>query len=559
MRLCGGVITVNRLARWMRHPLTFYGWPVEKSDVTSAPPIAAMSGRARDLLAGLVGVVTAVVTLAVAALIALFFGLSNPLISVGSLVIDLAPAGVKDFAISLFGTGDKVFLLVVLGIIVFAASVAVGVLEVRRAPLGFLLFLVVAFVGLVAAVTRANASILDAVPTIAGTVVGILVLRALIARLERWRVAMTKGQPRTRSTIGALERRSFLQYAIAAGVAGIVVGTGASLITGASTAITAVRKKIKLPIAATPAPAIPAGAQLHIPGISPYIVPNADFYRIDTALQIPSIDPATWTLKITGMVENEVEISFAELEKLPLEEHLITLTCVSQVVGGELIGNARWLGYPIRHLLARAKPKAGADMVLSTSIDGFTAGSPLSVLQDDSVDALLAIGMNGEPLPLEHGFPVRMVVPGLYGYVSATKWVVNWKVTTFAEDQGYWTPRGWSAKGPIKLSSRIDTPTGNRQLKAGKVAIAGVAWEQHVGISAVDVQIDGGGWRSATLAEVVSVDTWLQWVYEWDATPGQHRIAVRATNTDGVVQTSRLADPAPNGSTGLHTITVSVA
>jgi DMSO/TMAO reductase YedYZ molybdopterin-dependent catalytic subunit len=532
---------------------------VENSDVSIAPAAAPMPRRQRDLLAGLVGVVTAVVTLAVAALVALLFGLSNPLISVGSLVIDLAPPGAKDFAISLFGTGDKVFLLVVLGIVVFAAAVAVGVLEVRRPPFGFLLFLVIAFVALVAAMTRANASILDAVPTIAGTVVGILVLRILLARLERWRAAMTKQRQGTRADTGALERRSFLQYAIAAGVASVVVGTGASIITGASSAVTAVRNKIKLPVAAAPAPVIPAAAELHVPGISPYIVANPDFYRIDTALQIPSIDPATWTLKITGMVENEVEISFAELEKLPLEEHLITLTCVSQEVGGDLVGNAMWLGYPIRNLLARAKPKAGADMVLSTSIDGFTAGSPLSVLQDDRVDALLAIGMNGEPLPPEHGFPVRMVVPGLYGYVSATKWVVNWKVTTFAEDQGYWTPRGWSEKGPIKLSSRIDTPKDNRQLKAGRIAIAGVAWEQHVGISAVDVQIDGGAWRSATLAKVVSVDTWLQWVYEWDATPGQHQIAVRATNTEGVVQTSKLADPAPNGSTGLHTITVSVA
>ncbi|MDQ1574495.1 MAG: hypothetical protein QOH44_2054, partial [Actinomycetota bacterium] len=292
--------------------------------MSSAPAAAPMPRRQRDLLAGLVGVVTAVVTLAVAALVALLFGLSNPLISVGSLVIDLAPPGAKDFAISLFGTGDKVFLLVVLGIVVFAAAVAVGVLEVRRPPFGFLLFLVIAFVALVAAMTRANASILDAVPTIAGTVVGILVLRILLARLERWRAAMTKQRQGTRADAGALERRSFLQYAIAAGVASVVVGTGASIITGASSAVTAVRNKIKLPVAAAPAPVIPAAAELHVPGISPYIVANPDFYRIDTALQIPSIDPATWTLKITGMVENEVEISFAELEKLPLEEHLIT-------------------------------------------------------------------------------------------------------------------------------------------------------------------------------------------------------------------------------------------
>jgi DMSO/TMAO reductase YedYZ molybdopterin-dependent catalytic subunit len=531
--------------------------------MTEAPvepvTVAPMSARTRDLFAGLVGIVTAVVTLAVASVIALFFGLSNPLISVGSLVIDLAPPGVKDFAIALFGTGDKVFLLSILGVVVFAAAVAVGILQVRKPPFGILLLLFVAFVAVIASVTRANAGIQDAVPTILGAVVGLLLLRTLTRRLDTWRASREKIRARNPAMTGVLERRSFLRFAIATGAVGVVVGTGASLISGASSVVTAARSKIKLPFATKPAAPVPAAAELHVPGISPYLVPNADFYRIDTALQVPSVDPETWSLKISGMVESEVEISFAELTKLPLEEHYITLTCVSQEVGGNLIGNAKWLGYPIRNLLARAKPLAGADMLLSTSIDGFTAGSPLSVLQDDTVDALLAVGMNGQPLPLEHGFPVRMVVPGLYGYVSATKWVTQWKLTTFAQDQGYWTPRGWSAMGPIKLSSRIDTPKDGRQLKAGKVAIAGVAWQQHVGVSKVEVQIDHNAWQTATLAKVVTVDTWLQWVYEWDATPGQHTIKVRASNDEGEVQTAALADPAPNGSTGLHTIQVGVA
>jgi DMSO/TMAO reductase YedYZ molybdopterin-dependent catalytic subunit len=523
------------------------------------PEITHLSRRELDLMAALAGIVTALVTLAVAGVLALFFGLTNPLIAVGSLTIDLAPPGVKDFAISLFGTGDKAFLLSVLGVVVFIAAVAVGIFQSRKPPIGTLILLAVGFIALSAVLTRANSGLLDAVPTIIGVGVGILLLRSLMNRLDRWRIARNKKPLRNRATPGAMERRSFLQFTITAGVVGLVVGTGASIITGASSAVSAARTKIKLPRATTPIAPIPAAAELHVPGISPYIVPNSDFYRIDTALQVPSVDPTTWKLKIHGMVENEIELTFKELEKLPLEEHLITLTCVSQEVGGNLIGNAKWLGYPIRELLARAKPTAGADMLLSTSIDGFTAGSPLTTLQDSTVDALLAIGMNGEPLPIEHGFPVRMVVPGLYGYVSATKWVVDWKVTTFAKDQGYWTPRGWSAKGPIKLSSRIDTPTGRKQLKAGKVAIAGVAWQQHTGVSAVEVQIDKGEWKPATLAKVVSVDTWLQWVYEWDATPGNHQITVRATNDEGMIQSAVELPPAPNGSTGLHSIGVSVA
>ena len=302
-----------------------------------------------------------------------------------------------------------------------------------------------------------------------------------------------------------------------------------------------------------------AGATIDVPGISPFVTPNADFYRIDTALQVPSINPDKWRLKVTGMVEKEVSLSFAELLAKPLEEHLATLTCVSNDVGGDLIGNALWLGYPIRNLLAQAVPTAGADMVLSTSIDGFTAGTPLSVLQDTGTNAMLAVGMNGTALPLEHGFPVRMVVPGLYGYVSATKWVVELKVTKFSEDQGYWTPRGWDAKGPIKLASRIDTPLTGAAISAGTIAIAGVAWEQHVGVKTVEVQVDDGPWVEASLADSISPDTWRQWVYRWPAGKGSHRIRVRATDATGNTQRQTRQAPAPNGSEGWHSITVNVS
>ncbi|HWJ51992.1 MAG TPA: molybdopterin-dependent oxidoreductase, partial [Propionibacteriaceae bacterium] len=259
----------------------------------------------------------------------------------------------------------------------------------------------------------------------------------------------------------------------------------------------------------------------------------------------------------TGMVENPFEIDYATLSAKPLIEHMITLTCVSNNVGGPLAGNALWLGYPIRELLAEAKPRQGADMVLSTSDDGFTVSTPLEVLTDPNREALLAIGMNGAPLPIEHGFPVRMVVPGLYGYVSATKWVTELKVTTFAADQGYWTPLGWSARGPIKIASRIDVPARNR-IDAGPVTVAGVAWAQHTGISGVEVQIDQDPWQPAQLAEVVGPDTWRQWKFDWNATAGEHTITVRATDANGKLQIADSAPPAPDGATGYHQLRVKV-
>jgi DMSO/TMAO reductase YedYZ molybdopterin-dependent catalytic subunit len=311
-----------------------------------------------------------------------------------------------------------------------------------------------------------------------------------------------------------------------------------------------------LPAPAKPAPPVPAGADLDLPELTPYVTDNDDFYRIDTALQVPAIDPADWSLSITGMVANPFQIDYATLSAKPLVEHMITLTCVSNEVGGRLAGNALWLGYPIRELLAEAKPQQGADMVLSTSDDGFTVGTPLEVLTDPNREALLAIGMNGAPLPIEHGFPVRMVVPGLYGYVSATKWVTELKVTTFAADQGYWTPLGWSARGPIKIASRIDRPGGT--IDQGPVTVAGVAWAQHTGIAGVEVQIDQDPWQPAQLAEVVGPDTWRQWKFDWTAPVGQHTITVRATDANGKLQVAEYAPPAPDGATGYHKVQVKV-
>ena len=516
-----------------------------------------MTRRRATLWAAVVGLLAAISTLAVAEVAALVLApASSPLLAVGSLVIDLVPAWLKEFVIALFGTGDKVALLVTLAVVVAVLAAVVGVLEYRRPPFGIAGLVAVGAIATVAVTTRAESTALWAVPTVLGMVVGVLVLRLATDRLHRWAAAETSA-PREFSDAG-VSRRGFVTFVIGTAAASVVVGVAARAMNAGTNAVNAVRTALKLPAPAVAAPAIPAGAELDIAGLPPLVSPNADFYRIDTALQVPVINADDWKLRITGMVENEIEVTFAELLALPLVETYVTLMCVSNEVGGYLTGNAKWLGYPIRELLARAKPTSGADVVLSTSQDGFTATTPLEVLEDTARNSLLAVGMNGEALPLEHGYPVRMVVPGLYGYVSATKWVVELKVSTFAKESAYWTDRGWSARGPVKTSSRIDVPSFGASLQPGKVAIAGVAWAQHVGIERVEVRVDTEPWQEATLAEAISADTWRQWFIEWDATSGDHTLEVRATDATGFTQTEKRVDVVPDGAEGWHTIQVRV-
>lgn len=503
------------------------------------------------------GIVAVVAFLAVAEFGALLLGgAGSPLVAVGSAVIDLAPPAAKDLMVGLFGTGDKAALFVLMAVVTAGISAGAGVLERRRPPFGALVFAVGGALSLAAVTTRSGSGTWDGLPSVLGVVAAIVVLRLLLRRLRRWEAAaaVPSASPRPAAT----ERRTFLVWGAATAVAAVVVGGASRLGTSAMQAAAAARRAIRLPQPATTATPVPAGASLDVSGITPYVTPNADFYRIDTALRVPSVDPAQWKLRIHGAVEREVELTWDELLALPLEEHMATLSCVSNEVGGDLIGNALWLGYPIRELLARAGVRDGADMVLSRSVDGFSAGTPLDVLQDPDTAAMLAVGMNGEPLPPEHGFPVRMVVPGLFGYVSATKWVNELEVTRFSDAQGYWTPRGWSERGPVKLESRIDTPRDGASLTAGKtVAVAGVAWQPHRGVKGVQVRVDDGEWQDATLADSVSADTWRQWVWRWTPTAGSHRLQVRATGTDGQVQTSVERPPAPNGATGWHTVQVS--
>jgi DMSO/TMAO reductase YedYZ molybdopterin-dependent catalytic subunit len=514
----------------------------------------------------LAGIVAGALTVSVAELLAALLvrsghsqGTPSPVVALGQAFIDRTPLWLKNLAVSTFGTHDKQALLTGIAAVVVVVAAVAGIVGARHRVTGLLIVVAMAAVAGLAVLSRLKASGTDLFPLAIGTVVGLFALTKLLDRWARSDLARPPEPEDTPSVRvdGDLARRSFLRALAGGGVFAVLAGVGAQVIAHASRAVQASRAALALPapVGATPTPAQLTG--LDVPGISAMVTPPDEFYRIDTALSVPQLATEDWHLRVHGMVEREIRMTFADLLALPMIERQTTLTCVSNEVGGDLIGNQVWLGHPIRELLARAQPTQDADMVLSTSIDGFTAGTPLDALTDDNRDALLAVAMGGEPLPVEHGFPVRMVVPGLYGYVSATKWVVDLEVTRFDQAEGYWTPRGWSARGPIKTGSRIDVPRG--KAKAGKVAVAGVAWAQHRGIERVEVRVDEGAWAPARLGEGGTADTWKQWVYEWDARPGKHTLQVRATDGLDDVQTGDEASPAPDGATGWDTVTVTVS
>lgn len=496
------------------------------------------------------GVAAGAVGTGVGELVAALTGPSSaPLIAAAQAFIDLTPPWLKDAAIATFGVHDKQALLVGASVVLAALSAVAGLLA-RRAP-GPALTLVLGLgaVGSLAAATRPDATLFSVLPAVLGALAGATTLTVL-----RNRVLAVGPGPDATDPAG---RRALLTGSGAALAGGVVAaGIGRSLGAAARGAGTS-REGVLLPAPASRAPALPGDVEVGVPGVVPFRVPDADFYRIDTATVVPRLRAEDWRLRIHGMVSREVTLDFAQLLSGALVERDLTLICVSNEVGGDLTGNARWLGLPLAPLLASAGPHPDADMVLSTSADGWTCSTPLDVLTDGR-DALLAIGMNGEPLPFEHGFPVRMVVPGLYGYVSATKWVTELEVTRFDRATAYWTTRGWSARGPVKTQSRIDVPRQGDQVRAGRVAVAGIAWAQHRGIRAVEVRVDDGPWQAARLGGEVSVDTWRQWVFAWDAAPGTHRLTVRAADRTGAVQTGEQAPPAPDGATGWHTIDVTV-
>jgi DMSO/TMAO reductase YedYZ molybdopterin-dependent catalytic subunit len=511
-------------------------------------------------MAALAGVAAAAVVLSVAELIGAFFtARATPVIALGSTFIDFTPLWMKNFAVDTFGTNDKAALFAGMGLTIFLLACVLGVVAYRKWALGVAGVLLMGAVIVASVVTRAGVKPLDAIPTVLGTVAGLVVLRLLVAPL--WRL---KAWPEAPSDTGAKEpdrpaasRRRFLAAAGITVVGAGIAATGGRLLSAARSSIAKARDALKLPVPVNPARAVPAGVQSTASGVGPWLTPNGDFYRIDTALSVPEINAADWELRVHGLVEQEVRLTFRDLLDADLIESHVTLTCVSNPVGGDLAGNAKWLGMPLREVLKRARPKDGADMVLSTSVDGFSASTPLEVLQDDR-DAMLAIGMNGEPLPLEHGYPVRMVVPGLYGFVSATKWVVDLEVTRFADNKAYWTQRGWSEHGPIKTMSRVEVPRSFAKVPAGRVAIGGTAWAQTRGITRVEVQIDNGPWAEATLSAEASLITWRQWWFDWEAARGAHYIKVRATDGTGEVQTEQRADPVPDGASGWQSVMVTV-
>jgi len=532
-----------------------------------------LSGRGRldgrnAGLGAVAGVLAAGAALGVGQFVAGLTGASgSPVVVVGELQIDFTPPWLKNFAITEFGADDKLVLVTGIVVVLGAFAALVGAAATRRMAYGMAGIAVFAAVGLTAAATRPHATVASLLPTLAAIASAVAVLHLLIplvrpparpaARAVSYDPVTGPGEvePATDEPEGS-PRRSFLAAGVATAGIAAAAGLAGRLLTERSSVASA-QKSLRIPRPAVTTQALPLGVDLDIPGLAPFVTPNGKFYRVDTALVLPQVDPSSWQLRIHGMVDREITLTFDQLIKRPLIEDYITLCCVSNPVDGPYIGNAKWLGASLAGLLRQAGIKAGADQLLCTSVDGFTSGTPVQTVMDGR-DALLAVAMNGQPLPIAHGFPARMVVPGLYGYVSATKWVTDIEVTTFAGNYAYWAQRGWSQQAPIKTECRIDVPNGLSEIKAGRTAVAGVAWAQHKGIEAVEVRVDRGPWQEARLASVPGLDTWRQWVWEWDATSGGHVLEARATDKTGYTQTSVLAPPEPNGASGYPMVSVPV-
>ncbi|MFE3454165.1 molybdopterin-dependent oxidoreductase [Nonomuraea sp. NPDC059194] len=487
---------------------------------------------------------------------------AGPLVAAGSAFIDLTPGWLKDFAIRTFGERDKDVLLAGLTLAVAAFAALAGVLAPFRPYLAFGGMVTLGALAGLAALTRPGADWLHVLPSLTATAVGLLTLHLL---RRAWLRAFAGGAvtvcgdghgDRVSGPADGTARRTFLVTGGAVLGAAVLGGAGSRAI-GAARDAAAGSGLLVLPAAAEPAPPLPYGSDLRLPGLSPFTTPNADFYRVDTALVVPRVPYENWRLRIHGLVDRPFELTMAQLLALPLLERDITLTCVSNEVGGPYVGHARWLGVDLAALLRRAGVHVKADQILSRSADGWTCGTPVETVLDGR-DALVAVGMNGQTLSPVHGFPARMIIPGLYGYVSATKWLTDIKLTRFGDEQAYWTRRGWADNAPIKTASRIEVPGPFARLSAGPTTIAGTAWAQHRGVAAVEVRVDGGAWQQATLAPSPNPDTWRQWHLQWQATPGDHRIEARATDATGHTQPQQRAEPFPDGATGWHSVLATV-
>ncbi len=486
------------------------------------------------------GAVAVAVAFGVSEVLAALLRQPSPIRAIGDWVIDNVPPGVKDWAIATFGVYDKAVRVVGIVLVGLVLGVAVGLTVRKSFGLAW-----VAFGGF--AILGALAVRLDSLASALGPWVVAAVGAASGVGSLRW---LTKPRVETDDS-----RRGFLVRAGSLAVLATAFAGAGRLLATQIRRLAAGRDEVVLPRSIEPVAAPTAEADLMVPNLTPIVVPNDDFYRIDTALVVPQVDITTWQLSVTGLVENEYSIDFAELLDMPMVERYVTLSCVSNEVGGDLVGNARWLGVPLTAVLDRAGVRPEAEQLVALSVDNFTVGFPVEAAFDGR-QALVAVGMNGEPLPFEHGFPARLVVSGLYGYVSATKWLQEIHLTTWDGFDAYWIPRGWAKEAPIKTQSRIDTPRPASGLTAGVHPIAGVAWAPHLGIRRVEVQVDDGPWIEAELSSPLSKDAWVQWRIDHDFRPGRHSIRVRATDATGEVQDEQRRPPAPDGATGWHQVTV---
>ena len=525
---------------------------------STAPSPRSQATTTPRLFATLAGLVAGAVAVTVGMLVAGILDVVSPIDAVGSEFIDRIPPWLKTLAIDWFGTNDKLALRVGIVVVLGIAALVVGYFAARRRLVGVVGIAVFGLIGALAAWHRPGESIGAALPSVLGAVVGIPLLTWLI---HPTRPGIETPGP-SRAPLG-WDRRRFLVTTGSAAAAAIVAGGIAQVLE--TRRINSIREAIPDSLPPVVAPngsinpttiAVPDGATLS--PVTPFVTPNGDFYRIDTALTFPRISLSQWKVDISGMVDKPLSLSYDDLLARPQVERIITLCCVSNEVGGEYISNATFQGVMLADLLNEAGVQTGAQQVFSTSLDGWTSGFPVEIALDGR-DAMIALGMNGEPLPLEHGFPARLVVPGLYGYVSATKWLSKIELNRWDDAEGFWVPRGWSRDAPIKTQSRIDVPRDGEKVAAGATKIAGIAWAQHRGVDKVEVRIDDGQWQEARLGNDVTNDAWRQWVLDWNATSGKHVIQVRATDKEGNTQTENVAPPDPDGATGYHTRTVKVA
>jgi DMSO/TMAO reductase YedYZ molybdopterin-dependent catalytic subunit len=477
----------------------------------------------------------------------------SPVVAVGELVIVYTPGDVAERAIGLLGHWDKPALLIGILLIMGVLFAYAGRLARTSWSRALIIFVLLAAVGVAAVALRPGTSVANYFPLAVGFVTWLVALSVIT---EPLRATPAGAQPASEATesdedVAASSRRSFLIRAGVVAAVATVAGGAGRLVGRGRRQLEETRRLLKL--TGVSEPEVPTSVTVGVPGITPWRTQSDDFYLVHTAIVTPTVEPREWSLRIHGMVDREVVVTYEDLLARQRTEAWITLNCVSNRVGGDLIGNAWWGGVRVADLLEEAGVHDDADAVLQTSQDGWNCGTPLAALTDDR-DAMLALAMNGQPLPIDHGFPVRTIVPGLYGYVSACKWVVDMEVTRFDRFQAYWTSKGWSEMGPVKIASRIDVPSSGDEVPAGTATFGGVAWYQHTGIRGVEISLDGGEWQAADVAPGPTDDTWVQWAHTTRVTPGDHLVRVRAIGNDGEVQTGVERGVLPDGATGYHEV-----